>query len=176
MMTKRQSRTVAVFEAYGHTGRFVAAELRRREIGVILSGRDRVKLDLLGPVHPDSDLRLNCFDSHVWSLACRAAASAKTSHLSLATSCHGRLRDPNAIASLKTARALSFTEIVIKKSDADRIDRRAQARRHYVYRHGGLQRAGPTRRQSRSRATGGTSPFVARNLSAVSRHRNQNHR
>src|SRR6266481_8548797 len=76
----------------------------------------------------------------------------------------------------KTASQLSFTEIVTKKGDADRIDRRAQTRRHYVYRYGGLQRARPTRRQSRSRAIGGTSPVVTRNLSAVSRHRNQNHR
>jgi short subunit dehydrogenase-like uncharacterized protein len=58
IMTNRRSRTVAVFGAYGHTGRFVAAELRRRGIAAILSGRDRVKLDLLGPVHPDSDLRV----------------------------------------------------------------------------------------------------------------------
>lgn len=58
IMTKRQSRTVAVFGAYGHTGRFVAAELHRRGIAAILSGRDRVKLDLLGVVHPDSDLRV----------------------------------------------------------------------------------------------------------------------
>jgi short subunit dehydrogenase-like uncharacterized protein len=58
IMTKRRSRTVAVFGAYGHTGRFVAAELRRRGIAAILSGRDRVKLDLLGPVHPDLDLRV----------------------------------------------------------------------------------------------------------------------
>jgi short subunit dehydrogenase-like uncharacterized protein len=58
IMTKRQSRAVAVFGAYGHTGRFVAAELHRREIPAILSGRDRVKLDLLGPVHPHSELRV----------------------------------------------------------------------------------------------------------------------
>jgi short subunit dehydrogenase-like uncharacterized protein len=58
IMTKHGSRTVAVFGAYGHTGRFVAAELHRREIPAILSGRDPVKLDLLRPVHPDSDLRV----------------------------------------------------------------------------------------------------------------------
>ena len=57
-MTKRRRRTVAVFGAYGHTGRFVAAELHRRAIAAILSGRDRLKLDLLGPVHPDSELRV----------------------------------------------------------------------------------------------------------------------
>src|SRR5215470_19527665 len=58
IMTKHRGRTVAVFGAYGHTGRFVAAELRRRGIAAILSGRDRVKLDLLEPVHPDSNLRV----------------------------------------------------------------------------------------------------------------------
>ena len=62
MMTKHPGRTVAVFGAYGHTGRFVAAELHRRGIAAILSGRDRVKLDLLGPVHPDSDLRVACIE------------------------------------------------------------------------------------------------------------------
>jgi hypothetical protein len=40
IMTRHQSRTVAVFGAYGHTGRFVAAELHRRGIAAILSGRD----------------------------------------------------------------------------------------------------------------------------------------
>jgi len=58
IMTTRSGKTVAVFGAYGHTGRFVAAELRRRGIAAILSGRDRAKLDLLGPMHPDSDLRV----------------------------------------------------------------------------------------------------------------------
>lgn len=57
-MTKHRSKTVAVFGAYGHTGRFVAAELHRRGIAAILSGRDGAKLDLLGSVHPDSDLRV----------------------------------------------------------------------------------------------------------------------
>ena len=58
IMTKRRSSMVAVFGAYGHTARFVAAEFHRRGIAAILSGRDQVKLDLLGPVHPDSDLRV----------------------------------------------------------------------------------------------------------------------
>ena len=39
-MTKHQNRTVVVFGAYGHTGRFVTAELHRRGIAAILSGRD----------------------------------------------------------------------------------------------------------------------------------------
>jgi short subunit dehydrogenase-like uncharacterized protein len=49
---------MAVFGAYGHTGRFVAAELRRRGIAAILSGRDPVKLEALARTHPDSDLRV----------------------------------------------------------------------------------------------------------------------
>src|SRR5437773_7498451 len=39
-----QNRTVTVFGAYGHTGRFVVAELRKRGITPILSGRDAAKL------------------------------------------------------------------------------------------------------------------------------------
>src|SRR4030095_15875594 len=58
IMTKRQSRTVAVFGAYGHTGRFVAAELHRRGIAAILSGRNQVKLEALGRLHPNLDLRV----------------------------------------------------------------------------------------------------------------------
>src|SRR4029450_11523657 len=49
---------VALFGAYGHTGRFVGAELRRRGIAAILSGRDPAKLEALARAHPDSDLRV----------------------------------------------------------------------------------------------------------------------
>src|SRR4029453_5065120 len=58
IMTRRANGTVALFGAYGHTGRFVGAELLRRGITAILSGRDRVKLEALGRVHPNSDLRV----------------------------------------------------------------------------------------------------------------------
>ena len=57
-MTRRANGTVALFGAYGHTGRFVAAELHRRGMTAILSGRDGVKLEALGRVHPNSDLRV----------------------------------------------------------------------------------------------------------------------
>ncbi|MFI1225033.1 MULTISPECIES: saccharopine dehydrogenase family protein [unclassified Streptomyces] len=40
-------RQVAVFGAYGHTGRFVVAELRERGFVPVLSGRDAVKLEAL---------------------------------------------------------------------------------------------------------------------------------
>jgi Saccharopine dehydrogenase NADP binding domain len=43
----RSSHTVAVFGAYGHTGRFVVAELRARGFVPILSGRDAQKLRTL---------------------------------------------------------------------------------------------------------------------------------
>ncbi len=39
--------TVAVFGAYGHTGRFVVAELRERGFLPVLSGRDAEKLKTL---------------------------------------------------------------------------------------------------------------------------------
>jgi short subunit dehydrogenase-like uncharacterized protein len=38
------SDAVTVFGAYGHTGRFVVSELRKREWTPILSGRDPAKL------------------------------------------------------------------------------------------------------------------------------------
>ena len=48
---------VTVFGAYGHTGRFVAAELRRRGWSVILSGRDAEKLAGLHAAHPGLEVR-----------------------------------------------------------------------------------------------------------------------
>lgn len=46
------SRTVAVLGAYGHTGRFVVAELQRRGWTPILCGRDPARLDALGETWP----------------------------------------------------------------------------------------------------------------------------
>lgn len=50
-------RTVAVFGAYGHTGRFVAAELLDRGFVPILSGRDADKLRALTASHPGLETR-----------------------------------------------------------------------------------------------------------------------
>ncbi|MGK5520592.1 saccharopine dehydrogenase family protein [Micromonospora sp. URMC 107] len=50
-------RTVAVFGAYGHTGRFVVAELRARGFVPLLSGRDADKLRALAALHPGLDIR-----------------------------------------------------------------------------------------------------------------------
>ncbi len=52
------ARTVAVFGAYGHTGRFVVSELRKRGLGVILSGRDASKLQALAGAHPGLPTRV----------------------------------------------------------------------------------------------------------------------
>jgi hypothetical protein len=49
--------TVAVFGAYGHTGRFVVAELRDRGFVPLLSGRDADKLKALAASHPGLDVR-----------------------------------------------------------------------------------------------------------------------
>lgn len=49
--------TVAVFGAYGHTGRFVVAELRDRGFVPLLSGRDADKLRALAASHPGLDAR-----------------------------------------------------------------------------------------------------------------------
>ena len=43
---------VAVFGAYGHTGRFVVAELRERGFVPVLSGRDADKLQALAASYP----------------------------------------------------------------------------------------------------------------------------
>ena len=45
------SHTVAVYGAYGHTGRFVVAELRRRGWTPILAGRDLYRLEAFAQVH-----------------------------------------------------------------------------------------------------------------------------
>ena len=47
------NRTITVYGAYGHTGRFVVAELRRRGWQPILSGRDTAKLVAAAADHGD---------------------------------------------------------------------------------------------------------------------------
>jgi short subunit dehydrogenase-like uncharacterized protein len=49
---------VAVFGAYGHTGRFVVAELYRRGYRPVLAGRDRERLESFGARYPGSELRV----------------------------------------------------------------------------------------------------------------------
>jgi uncharacterized protein YbjT (DUF2867 family) len=46
-----RDRTIVVFGASGHTGRFVVSELRQRGWTPILSGRDPAKLEALGALH-----------------------------------------------------------------------------------------------------------------------------
>ncbi|MGP4029283.1 saccharopine dehydrogenase family protein [Actinomadura sp. 3N407] len=48
---------VAVFGAYGHTGRFVVAELRGRGFVPVISGRDAGKLQALAASHPGLEAR-----------------------------------------------------------------------------------------------------------------------
>ncbi|SEM43973.1 saccharopine dehydrogenase family protein [Streptacidiphilus jiangxiensis] len=52
-----QGRTVAVFGAYGHTGRFVVAELRERGFVPLLVGRDEAKLRALAAQWPGLEAR-----------------------------------------------------------------------------------------------------------------------
>jgi hypothetical protein len=56
------SRTVTVFGAYGHTGRFVVSELYKRGWTPIFSGRDAAKLDAVADAHPESEVRLASVD------------------------------------------------------------------------------------------------------------------
>ncbi len=53
---------VLVYGAYGHTGRFVVAELTRRGLIPILSGRDALALERLGRRFPDSQVRVAAVD------------------------------------------------------------------------------------------------------------------
>src|SRR5258708_40249768 len=55
--TMGSGQAVAVFGAYGHTGRFVVAELRDRGFVPVLSGRDAGKLEALAASSPGLDVR-----------------------------------------------------------------------------------------------------------------------
>ena len=57
-MTKiNPNKTVTVYGAYGHTGKFVVAELLRREYIPILSGRSNDKLNKISVRYPDLEIR-----------------------------------------------------------------------------------------------------------------------
>src|SRR6266480_1521969 len=70
------NRTVAIFGAYGHTGRFVVSESRKRGFTLILSGRDAEKLKEVGNAHPGSEVRLAAVDdpASLDRVVCGAAA------------------------------------------------------------------------------------------------------
>jgi Saccharopine dehydrogenase NADP binding domain len=53
---------VTVYGAYGHTGRFVVSELRKRGLRPVLSGRSAAKLSALGEAHPTLDTRVATLD------------------------------------------------------------------------------------------------------------------
>lgn len=57
-----QNQSVAVFGAYGHSGRFVVAELCRRGWTPILCGRDADKLEAFGVSHPGLQSRVAAID------------------------------------------------------------------------------------------------------------------
>ncbi|MCO1654558.1 saccharopine dehydrogenase NADP-binding domain-containing protein [Pseudonocardia humida] len=59
------ARSVVVYGAYGHTGRFVTAELLRRGLVPVLSGRDPDRLAALAADSPDLDARPAAVDDPV---------------------------------------------------------------------------------------------------------------
>ncbi|ETK31503.1 saccharopine dehydrogenase [Microbispora sp. ATCC PTA-5024] len=67
---------VAVFGAYGHTGRFVVAELRERGYVPVLSGRDSGKLQALATSHPGLETRPASVDDPVSLDSALAGAAA----------------------------------------------------------------------------------------------------
>src|SRR5262245_21115344 len=62
-LLEKPNRTVAVFGAAGHTGRFVVSELRRRGLTPILSGRDAAKLNAVAEAHPGLEARVASIDN-----------------------------------------------------------------------------------------------------------------
>src|SRR5262245_26729589 len=58
----KAERTVTVFGAYGHTGRFVVSELRKRGWTPVLSGRDSAKLTAVGDAYPELEVRVASVD------------------------------------------------------------------------------------------------------------------
>lgn len=59
---KSSNQIIAVFGAYGHTARFVIAELRKRGWTPILSGRDAAKLAALASEFPELEARVASVD------------------------------------------------------------------------------------------------------------------
>jgi len=55
--------TITVFGAYGHTGRFVVSQLRKRGWRAILSGRDADKLNAMASQHAGSEVRVASVDN-----------------------------------------------------------------------------------------------------------------
>ena len=55
--TARRNKNIAVYGAYGHTGRFVVQELRKRGWTPIASGRDAEKLRALAAMGLETDIR-----------------------------------------------------------------------------------------------------------------------
>lgn len=64
-MTKKvnSNQTVTVFGAYGHTGKFVVAELLKRGLTPVLSGRSKDKLDAIGSKYPHLEIRPASIDN-----------------------------------------------------------------------------------------------------------------
>jgi len=56
------TRRATVFGAYGHTGRFVVVELRKRGWTPVLSGRDPERLRAAAQEHPLADVRVAAID------------------------------------------------------------------------------------------------------------------
>jgi len=70
------NRDVVVFGAYGHTGRFVVAELCKRGWQLILSGRNEAKLNAVAGEHPHAEVRPALVDDPASLHRALAGASA----------------------------------------------------------------------------------------------------
>jgi NAD(P)-dependent dehydrogenase (short-subunit alcohol dehydrogenase family) len=83
------NKQVTVYGAYGHTGRFVVSELRKRGLRPVLSGRSVAKLRALGEAHPTLDTRVATVDDS-------SSLSAALSGSSAVINCAGPFLDTSA--------------------------------------------------------------------------------
>ncbi|PSL06822.1 saccharopine dehydrogenase-like protein [Haloactinopolyspora alba] len=115
---------VLVYGAYGHTGRFVVAELLRRGFSPVLSGRDPAALKDLGSQHPGLDVRPAAVDDD-------RALDAAMRGVAAVVNCAGPFLD-TAVPVAKTAieAGAHYLDISAEQAAAQQIydshDRRAQ--------------------------------------------------
>src|SRR5262249_56113298 len=80
------NKQVTVYGAYGHTGRFVVAELYKRGWKPVLSGRDSAKLKAMGDEYPALDTRVGTVEDTL-------SLSAAVSDSSAVINCAGPFLD-----------------------------------------------------------------------------------
>lgn len=113
---------VLVYGAYGHTGRFVVAELLRRGLVPILSGRDPAALAERGRLYPDLETRPAAVDDE-------RALEAATRGVAAVVNCAGPFADtglPMAAAAVRAG--AHYLDVAAEQTAARQIYRAYQER------------------------------------------------